>query len=50
MEMIHTSTAPQEKTKLEITLESHSRLIKAREVSANTYLFKEENLKEPRHD
>lgn len=50
MEMIHTPTAPQEQIKPEITLESHSRLIKAREVAANTDLFKEKNLQEPRHD
>ncbi|HGJ5884168.1 hypothetical protein [Arsenophonus sp.] len=41
MRIVDTSTAQQEKIKLEITYESHSRLIRAREVAANIYKYLE---------
>lgn len=41
MRIVDTSTAQQENIKLEISHESHSRLIRAREVAANIYKYLE---------
>ncbi|MBG6249465.1 MULTISPECIES: hypothetical protein [Symbiopectobacterium] len=41
MRIVDISTAQQEKIKLEITYESHNRLIRAREVAANIYKYLE---------
>lgn len=41
MRIVDSSSATQEKIKLEITPESHSRLIRARDVAANIYQYLE---------